>query len=339
MPETAENLAAHRIGTDRLGTTVWLTAQRNSRAQRTGRYLPESVAHPAKMLPAIAREAIVRYTEPGDLVIDPMCGIGTTLVEASHLNRRSFGIEYEPRWAKIAEKNLAHARTTGATGQARVVAGDARNIAEIAPRELRGTAALVITSPPYGASLHGQVRSSAETGKPGVRKFHYTYSRDRANLAHLPVADLIEGFARILHGCKALLREGGIVAVTARPWREHGALIDLPGEVITAGEIAGLQPVARCVALLAGIRDGQQIARPSFFQLNNVRKARDAGEPQSAIVHEDLILFQKRQIPGGSTGGHAVENTESTMPQRPFERAGGDDAEPWTDACCTSRTA
>lgn len=335
MPDTPAYRHENEPGTDRFGTTVWLTAQRNSRAQRTGRYLPESMAHPAKMLPAIAREAIERYTEPGDLVIDPMCGIGTTLVEASHLGRRSFGIEYEPRWAKIAEKNLAHARTKGATGPGHVVAGDARNVAAIAPRELRGAAALVITSPPYGASLHGQVRSSAETGKRGVRKFHYTYSRDRGNLAHLPVADLIEGFARILEGCATLLRPGGIVAVTARPWREHGAMIDLPGEVITAGEIAGLEPVARCVALLAGIRDGRQIARPSFFQLNNVRKARDAGEPQSAIVHEDLILFQRTRLSAGSFS-HAAESTVRPLLGSIVEVG---EADPWVDECCTARTA
>lgn len=334
MPNTPANHPNHLPGTDRLGASVWLSAQRNSRAQRTGRYLPESVAHPAKMLPAIAREAIERYTEPGDLVIDPMCGIGTTLVEASHLGRRSFGVEYEQRWAKIAAKNLVHARTQGAAGEARVVAGDARNIAEIAPAELLGTAALVITSPPYGASLHGQVRSTAETGKRGVRKFDYTYSRDRGNLAHLPVPELIEGFARILEGCAALLRDGGIIAVTARPWREHGALIDLPGEVITAGEIAGLTPVARCVALLAGIRDGQQIARPSFFQLNNVRKARDAGEPQSVIVHEDLILLQKGPNPT-SSGSHSGGRTALPLLRPAVDP---DEADPWADACAAART-
>ena len=333
MPNTPANQHKTGPGTDRLGTTVWLTAQRNSRAQRTGRYLPESVAHPAKMLPAIAREAIERYTEPGDLVIDPMCGIGTTLVEASHSNRRSFGVEYEPRWAQIAEKNLAHARTQGALGAARVVAGDARNIGETAPPELLGTAALVITSPPYGASLHGQIRSTAETGKRGVKKFDYTYSRDRGNLAHLPVAELIEGFARILTGCAALLRDGGIIAITARPWREHGAMIDLPGEVLVAGKIAGLTPVARCVALLAGIRDAGQVARPSFFQLNNVRKAREAGEPQSVIVHEDLILLQKGPNPGSSGGQHA---DAAALPLL-YPGIEPDDADPWVDACCTSR--
>ena len=67
--------------------SVWVTAQQDARTQRRGRYLPESMAHPAKMLPAIAATAIERYTQPGDLVADPMCGIGTTLVEAIHLGR------------------------------------------------------------------------------------------------------------------------------------------------------------------------------------------------------------------------------------------------------------
>jgi SAM-dependent methyltransferase len=283
---------------------VWLTAQQNSRAQRTGRYLPESVAHPAKMLPEIARQAIERFTEPGDLVIDPMCGIGTTLVEASHLDRRSFGAEYEPRWAKIAQKNLAHARTQGATGAARVIQADARDLAHVAPPQLLGTAALVLTSPPYGASLHGQIRSTAETGQRGVQKFDYTYSRDKGNLAHAGIHELIEGFAAILTACRDLLRPGGIVAVTARPWREHGNLIDLPGEVLAAGAIAGLAPVQRCVALLAGVRDGELIARPSFFQLANVRRKREEGEPQSIIVHEDLLLFQKIQTRAADARAH-----------------------------------
>jgi len=30
------------------------------------------------MLPALAREAISRYSKAGDLVLDPMCGIGTS---------------------------------------------------------------------------------------------------------------------------------------------------------------------------------------------------------------------------------------------------------------------
>ncbi|WP_244298530.1 DNA methyltransferase [Micromonospora cremea] len=38
------------------------------------------------------------YSEPGDVVFDPMCGCGTTLVEAMHLGRQGIGIDIEPRY-------------------------------------------------------------------------------------------------------------------------------------------------------------------------------------------------------------------------------------------------
>ncbi|NUP48479.1 MAG: site-specific DNA-methyltransferase [Catenulispora sp.] len=278
--------------------SVWLTAQQNSRSQRSGRYVPESVAHPAKMLPEIVRHAICQYTDPGDLVVDPMCGIGTTLVEAMHLGRRGVGTEYEARWTALAEANIALARSQNAPGDATVFNADARQILAAVPAELHGTAALVITSPPYGASLHGQVKPTAETGRSGVQKFDYKYSTDKGNLAHLKVSELIDGFAQILSGCRELLRPGGVVVITTRPWREHGELVDLPGEVIAAGVRAGLVPIERCVALLGGIRDGQFIARPSFFQLANIRKERAAGVLQACITHEDVIVLQRpREAP------------------------------------------
>lgn len=274
-------------------TSVWVTAQRNSRAQRTGRYTPASVAHPAKMLPDIAAYAIATYTMPGDLVVDPMCGIGTTLVEALHLGRHALGVEYESRWAKFAEANIARARSQGAVGtEAKVIRADARKLTKVAPPELLGTAALVITSPPYGAAVHGQIKATAETGEPGVRKHDYRYSTDRGNLAHVGRAELIAGFAQILTGCRELLRPGGVVAVTARPWREHGELVDLPSEVIAAGVAAGLEPIERCLALIAGVRERQLVTRPSFFQLANIRAARAAGVPMHLIVAEDVLLFR-----------------------------------------------
>jgi len=44
------------------------------------------------MLPPIVATAITRCIRPGDLVADPMCGIGTTLIEAIHLGRDAVGV-------------------------------------------------------------------------------------------------------------------------------------------------------------------------------------------------------------------------------------------------------
>jgi DNA methylase len=49
--------------------------------------------YPARFAPVFAREAINSFTKPGDLVLDPFCGGGTTLVEALSLGRRTIGID------------------------------------------------------------------------------------------------------------------------------------------------------------------------------------------------------------------------------------------------------
>ncbi|MCH7500579.1 MAG: site-specific DNA-methyltransferase [Nitrospinae bacterium] len=47
--------------------------------------------YPARFSPLFPREAIKCFTQPGDLVIDPFMGGGTTIVEAQSLGRKSLG--------------------------------------------------------------------------------------------------------------------------------------------------------------------------------------------------------------------------------------------------------
>ncbi|GAA3346617.1 hypothetical protein GCM10020358_58290 [Amorphoplanes nipponensis] len=271
--------------------SVLLTGQTASRDLRRNRYTPASMDHPGKMLPTIARYLIATYTDEGDLVADPMAGIGTTLVEAMHLGRHGVGVEYEDRWAQHAADNIRLAASQAATGTGEIYLGDARRLPALLPPEVHGRIALVITSPPYGPSTHGHVRTPGpRRGK--VRKLNHRYGADAANLAYTQHAELAEGFTQILTGCAAVLRPGGHVAVTARPYRRHGELIDIPGMVAAAGIAAGLTLVEELVALIAGVRDGVLVPRASFFQIKNVRDAVAAGDPQWLIQHEDLLLFR-----------------------------------------------
>ncbi len=274
-----------------LPLSVWPTAQRTARAQRAGRYLEVSGVHPAKMLPAIAARAIATYTRPGDLCVDPMAGVGTTLVEAVHQGRDAIGIEYEPRWAELAEANLALALTQGASGHGEVICGDGRSMASLVDPAVRGLVALVLTSPPYGPSLHGRVTA---TPGQGVRKEHDRYSTDPANLAHVGLAGLLDAMRTVLRGAAQLLRPDGVVAMTVRPWWRAGQLIDLPGALVTVGEEAGLVLYERNVALLAALRDDHLVPRSSFFALEQVRKARAGGVARSVTAHEDLLVWRLR---------------------------------------------
>jgi DNA modification methylase len=49
-----------------------------------------------KLIPAIPAWAIACFSKPGDLVLDPFCGSGTTLVEAILAGRKAIGIDLDP---------------------------------------------------------------------------------------------------------------------------------------------------------------------------------------------------------------------------------------------------
>jgi DNA modification methylase len=52
--------------------------------------------YPAKYIPEIPRWAIRKFTAPGEFVLDPFCGSGTTNVEARLLGRNSYAIDVDP---------------------------------------------------------------------------------------------------------------------------------------------------------------------------------------------------------------------------------------------------
>ncbi len=229
-----------------------------------------------------------------------MCGIGTTLVEAVHLGRLAVGIEYEHRWAHLAAANLEFATDRAAAGAGTVICADSRYATAVAPQDLLGQCALLLTSPPYGDSNHGQVTTQRDTGQPGIHKRDYRYGTERANLAYRNLPGLLDGFTQILASCRSLLRPGATVVITTRAYRRHHRLVDFPSLVLDAARAAGLQPIQRCVALLAGIRGGQLVSRASFFQHTNVAAARRAGLPLHVIAHEDVHILTNPAKPVGS---------------------------------------
>ncbi len=63
-------------------------------------------AHPTQKPEALLHRVILASTQPGDLVLDPFFGTGTTGVVAKRLGRRYIGIERDRRYIALAEKRL-----------------------------------------------------------------------------------------------------------------------------------------------------------------------------------------------------------------------------------------
>ena len=66
----------------------------------------ERLSHPCQMPEAILDRILRVSSDPGDLVLDPFAGSGTTLAVAKKLDRRYYGIELSPDYAQAIEERL-----------------------------------------------------------------------------------------------------------------------------------------------------------------------------------------------------------------------------------------
>lgn len=63
--------------------------------------------HPAQMPLRMASDHIISWSNAGEIVLDPMCGAGTTLRAAKDLGRKAIGIEICEKYCEIAARRLA----------------------------------------------------------------------------------------------------------------------------------------------------------------------------------------------------------------------------------------
>ncbi|HSG44120.1 MAG TPA: DNA methyltransferase, partial [Anaerolineales bacterium] len=114
------------------------------------------LVHPAKYPETMVQEFIEFFTKEGETVLDPMAGTGSTLVAALRAGRNSYGIELNPKYAKIAqqiveeERNSLGEKVEGLISQ--VINGDATH----APTYEIPTVDYIITSPPYWDMLRAK---------------------------------------------------------------------------------------------------------------------------------------------------------------------------------------
>ena len=79
---------------------------RNARSVWTITTQPYKEAHFACMPPKLAERCILASTRPGDVVLDPFSGAGTTALVANNLNRRYIGIELNPAYVEMSRRRL-----------------------------------------------------------------------------------------------------------------------------------------------------------------------------------------------------------------------------------------
>ncbi len=113
-------------------------------------FTADSITHPAKMNLNLLRWILKTYTKPGEIVLDPMAGTGSTIVLASLLGRHGVAVEYEPQFCKMIDENINRTRVQSSLmskGAMTCIQGDARELSK-----MLGGSDAIITSSPYEAT-------------------------------------------------------------------------------------------------------------------------------------------------------------------------------------------
>ena len=117
-------------------STVWSFPERGAWATHNPKYR-------GNWAPQIPRNIILKYTEENDLILDPMAGAGTTLIEAKLLNRNAVGIDINPKAVELANKYLLFDVENDSKQE--ILIGDTKDLSKIEDNKFD----LIATHPPY----------------------------------------------------------------------------------------------------------------------------------------------------------------------------------------------
>ncbi|MDZ7860651.1 MAG: DNA methyltransferase [Candidatus Krumholzibacteriota bacterium] len=143
-------------------TTVWSFPQRGS-------WVTHNSDYRGNFAPQIATNVILRYSKEGDLILDPMVGGGTTLIEAKLLNRRAIGLDINPEAVKRAQRNITFKGDYKYEPEVKI--GDVRTLNGIKNESVD----LILTHPPYLNIINysnGKIKGDL-SNIGGVKKFCY----------------------------------------------------------------------------------------------------------------------------------------------------------------------
>ncbi len=259
-----------------------------SRLERRGYYHPSESGksgHAAKTPLHLARWAVQRFTRPGDWVLDPTIGAGTTAVESLVQGRCAAGMELQYR--EILSANLGLHAT--ATRLAVVGFGDARNLGRFLRDADVPRPTLVVNNPPYSGDEHwttlkyssagdAEVERKSSIGQWSDRKM---YDQTLPNLAFLREGDEYWAtMARVYSAAADHLLPGGHFVVGVKdmmrakaPFMLHRMLCEL------LEGLGGLEFVGT-----AALRH-----HPATLQLNTYGKIHGVEPPK----YQTISVFQK----------------------------------------------
>jgi len=248
-------------------TTVWSFKQRGNWATHRGEYR-------GNWSPYIPRNVILKYSKPGELVLDYFCGAGTTAVECKLLGRKCIAIDINDKAIELAEKNvdfkIASQHLTFADKESRLEVyepelrvGDARELYFLQDNSID----LICAHPPYANIIH------------------YTDSKE-GDLSFFDLDDFLKEMSKVARESFRVLKPGRQCAILIGDTRREKHVIPLGFKLINIYLNAGFK-------LRELVIKRQHNCKTTGFWYENSIKYNFL-----LLAHEYLPIFEKPKATG-----------------------------------------
>lgn len=148
-------------------TTVWSFKQRGDWATHSGEYR-------GNWSPYIPRNIILKYTKPGDIVLDYFCGAGTTAVECKLLGRRCIAFDINDKAIELAKRNISFKIESEyqliqplEIYEPELAVADARDLSFLPDNSID----LICSHPPYANIIHYTDGKEGDLSFLGIEEF------------------------------------------------------------------------------------------------------------------------------------------------------------------------
>ena len=167
--------------------------------------------HPATFSPTMIDNFIQFFTKPKELVFDPFCGIGTTLVACDRSNRKGLGIELNKKYTDISKFRTKQ----------KIINGDSSQLKTIFKKEKIKNIDFTITSPPYWNVLNRSTGNFEKKRKE--KRYDIRYSNESIDFGNINVyEDFIESLYLLYKDLNPFLRKNAYIVIIVKNLKKSG---------------------------------------------------------------------------------------------------------------------
>ncbi|MGB9762772.1 MAG: TRM11 family SAM-dependent methyltransferase [Minisyncoccia bacterium] len=193
--------------------TIWYFPKRGNWAVHSGEYR-------GNWPPQVPRLLIEKFSNKGDLILDPFLGGGTTVIEAWLLDRKSIGIDINPYAIEISKYKIKKMKEENYKTfinnlklefEPKLILGDSLRLSELLKKEniKENSIDLILTHPPYFNSL----------------RYTYKNPQDLSNINKLE--DFLNKLTNIIDQATIFLKPKGIFALQIGDVKKNNKIIPL----------------------------------------------------------------------------------------------------------------